>query len=201
MYALTDSSRPDLTRVSGPVAIPVPAYAAPPPAPQPGGSSLDTNDGRFVNASTQTGNYVWQVHTVDLAGYAAPKFYQIDTATRSVVRSAFFFGTPTSYDFNASIAANSDNDIFVTWSMTDPARGTFVQVRYAGFDHHDGPDYVLGPGHAAYTSPTHKYIVDWGYYSAVTIDPTNPRRAWLVNEDVVPGPTWGTRIVGIGFAP
>jgi hypothetical protein len=198
LYTLTDSGRPGAIKLTGPVAIPVPDYVAPPPAPQPDTSWLDTHDGRFINASTRTGDFLWQVHTINYVGYAAPKFYQINTATNTVVRSNFFYATATSYDFNASIAANSDNDVFVTWSVTDPARGTFVQVRYSGFDHNDGSSYELGPGAVAYTSPTFKYVVEWGY-SAVTLDPRNSRRAWLVNEDIVEGHTWGTRIVGIGF--
>jgi hypothetical protein len=161
---------------------------------------LDTLDGRFVNASTQTGDFLWQVHTINLVGYAAPKFYQINTATTSLVRSAFFFGTSTSYDFNASIAANGSNDIFVTWSMTDPARGTNAQVRFSGFDHNDGSSYNLGSGTAAFTSPNPYGGFRWGDYSAVTVDPVNPRRAWLVNEAVQASRDWGSRIVGIGFA-
>lgn len=201
LYTLTNSSRPNAIQLTGPVNIAVPAYSAPPPAPQPGTNAvLDTLDGRFVNASTQTGDFLWQVHTINLVGYAAPRFYQINTATHSVVQSAFFFGTSTSYDFNASIAANSSNDVFVTWSMTDPVRGTHAQVRFSGFDHNNGPTYVLGPGTAAFTSPTAYGGFRWGDYSAVTVDPVNPRRAWLVNEDVLANHDWGSRIVGIGFS-
>lgn len=101
-------------------------------------SRLRSAKRKLISTSTQTGNFLWQVHTINLVGYAAPKFYQINTATDTVVQSDFFYGTSTSYDFNASIAANSDNDIFVTWSMTDPARGTNAQVRSAGFDHNNG---------------------------------------------------------------
>jgi hypothetical protein len=201
LYTLTNSSRPNATQLSGPVNIAVPEYAAPPNAPQPGTSYfLPTLDSRFISASTQTGHFLWQVHTIDFLGYAAPKFYQINTATNTVVQSAFFYATRTSYDFNASIAANSNNDIFVTWSMTDPARGTNPQVRYAGFDRNTGSTVALGPGAAAYTSPTYKEFNAWGYTSAVTIDPRNPRRAWLVNEDVQRNHDWGSRIAGIGFA-
>jgi hypothetical protein len=184
LYTLLNSSRPNLIQLSGPVDVAVPAYSAPPPAPQPGTSAvLDTLDGRFVNASTQTGDFLWQVHTINLLGYAAPRFYQINTVTNTVVQSAFFFGSGTSFDFNASIAANSSNDIFVTWSLTDPPAGTQAQVRFSGFDHNDA--YVLGPGSAAYTSPASYGGGRWGDYSAVTIDPLNPRRAWMVNEDVL----------------
>jgi hypothetical protein len=201
LYTLTNSSRPNAVQLTGPVDIAVAPYSPPPPAPQPGTNIvLDTLDGRFVNASTQTGDFLWQVHTVNLVGYAAPKFYQINTATNAVVQSAFFFGTSTSFDFNASIAANSANDVFVTWSMTDPARGTNAQVRFSGFDHNNGATYVLAPGTAAFTSPTWFIGGRWGDYSAVTIDPRNDRRAWLVNESILPNHDWASRIVGIGFA-
>jgi hypothetical protein len=201
LYTLTHASRPNGIQLAGPVNVVVPAYLAPPPARQPGTSAvLDTLDGRFLNASTQTGDFLWQVHTVNLVGYAAPKFYQINTATHTLVRSAFFFGTPTSYDFNASIAANASNDIFVTWSLTDPARGTAPQMRFSGYDHNNGASYVLGPGTAAFTSPVSYGAFRWGDYSAVTVDPANPRRAWLVNENVQRNGDWGSRIVGIGFA-
>jgi hypothetical protein len=200
LYTLTNSSRPNAIQLAGPVNIAVPAYSVPPSAPQPGTTArLDTLDARFVNASTQTGNFLWQVHTVNLVGYAAPKFYQINTATNALVQSAFFFGTSTSYDFNASIAANGLNDIFVTWTMTDPARGTQAQVRLSGFDHNNGATYSLSPGIAAYTSPTWFNGGRWGDYSAVTVDPRNNRRAWLVNENVLANHDWGSRIVGIGF--
>jgi hypothetical protein len=200
LYTLTNSSRPNAIQLTGPVNVAVPAYTAPPDAPQPATTStLDTLDGRFVNASTQTGDFLWQVHTVNLVGYAAPKFYQINTATSSLVQSAFFFGTSTSFDFNASIAANSANDIYVTWTMTDPPRGTNAQVRFSGFDHNNGTTYSLSPGIAAFTSPTFFTGGRWGDYSAVTVDPRNTRRAWLVNEDVLTNHDWGSRIVGIGF--
>lgn len=201
LYALTNSSRPNATELTGPVDIAVPEYSVPPPAPQPDTDAvLDTNDTRFVNASTQVGDFLWQVHTVNLQGFAAPKFYQVDTAANALVQSAFFFGTATSFDFNASIAANEANDVFVTWSMTDPANGTHAQVRFSGFDHNDGTEYLLGPGEAAFTSPTWYGSVRWGDYSAATIDPRNSRRAWLVNEEILENHDWGSRIVGIGFA-
>jgi hypothetical protein len=200
LYALTNSSRPNAIQLTGPVNVSVPSYSAPPAAPQPGTSAvLDTLDGRFVNASTQTGDFLWQVHTVNLVGYAAPKFYQINTATSALVQSAFFFGTSTSFDFNASIAANSANDVYVTWTLTDPPRGTNAQVRFSGFDHNNGSTYSLSPGTAAFTSPTWFGNGRWGDYSAVTVDPRNSRRAWLVNEDILSNHDWGSRIVGIGF--
>jgi hypothetical protein len=199
LYTLTNSSRPNGMSLTGPVDVPVDPYEAPPSAPQPGTNAmLDTLDGRFVNASTQTGDFLWQVHTVNLVGFAAPKFYQINTATDSVVQNGFFYASGSSFDFNASIAANSDNDIFLTWTSTDPPAGTNAQVRFAGCDHNDGPA-VPGPGTATFTSPTSFGGGRWGDYSAVTVDPSNARQAWLVNEEVTATGDWGSHIDGIGF--
>jgi hypothetical protein len=199
LYTLTNSSQPNAISLTGPVDVPVDPYEAPPAAPQPGTNAvLDTLDGRFVNASTQTGDFLWQVHTVNLGGFAAPKFYQINTATNSVAQSSFFFASGSSFDFNASIAANVDNDVFLTWSSTDPPASINAQVRFSGCDHNDGPA-VPGSGTVTFTSPTSFGGGRWGDYSAVTIDPTNARQAWLVNEDIQPSGDWGSRIDQIGF--
>ena len=200
MYTLTNSSRPNATQLTGPVDVPADSYAPPPPAPQPGTTALlDTLDARFVNASTQTGDSLWQVHTIDYFGFATPKFYQINTTSATVVQSNVFYATSTSFDFNVSIVANIDNDVFLTWSMTDPAAGTNAQVRFSGCDHQDGP-CVPGPGMAVYTSPTSYGGFRWGDYSAVTVDPLNQRRAWIVNESISAAGDWSSRIARIGFA-
>jgi hypothetical protein len=212
LYALHDSSRAGIT-LTGPVDVPVGAYNMPLPAEQPAAcsgpaNSLDTSDSRFVNASTQVGDSLWQVHTIDIVGLPTPRFYQINTATNSVTQSGYFFAAgPSSYDFNASIAANSDNDVFVTWTSTDPSAGTNAQVRFAACDHNDGPTCVLGAGSALFTSATcltgdfdfrfgHQR---WGDYSAVSVDPSNPRQAWLVNEKINSAVDWGSRIGTVGF--
>ena len=199
LYTLTNSSRPNAINLSGPVDVPVDAYEAPPAAPQPNTNAmLDTLDGRFVNASTQVGDSLWQVHTVNLVGFAAPKFYQINTATDTVVQGGFFYASGSSFDFNASIVANVDNDVFLTWTTTDPPAGTNAQVRFSGCDHNDGPCFP-GPGTAVFTSQASFGGFRWGDYSAVTVDPSNPRQAWLVNEDITANGDWGSRIDAIGL--
>ena len=208
LYALQNSSQ--LPSLTGPISVPVSAYTAPPPAPQPGTNDpanlVDTSDGRFVNASTQTGNFLWQVHSVNLGGLPTPVYYQINTATNSVAQSGAFYASATSSDFNASIAASSENDAFVTWTSIDPPNGINAQVRYSGCDHNDGA-CVISAGTALFTSPT--FLADdfdpnfgmqrWGDYSAVTVDPLNDRQAWLVNEKIDANQDWGSHIGDIGF--
>jgi hypothetical protein len=85
----------------------------------------------------------------------------------------------------------------VTWTSTDPPAGTNAQVRFSAVDHTQ--PLVLGPGAALFTSTTFYTGGRWGDYSAVTIDPTNPRRAWLVNETIRATTHWGSRIGAIAL--
>ena len=170
---------------------------------QPGTTKLlDTSDSRFVNASTQSGNDLWQTHTIALGGFAAPKFYRLNTSTNTVSQSGFYFASATSDDFNASIAANDAGNCFVTWTSTDASAGKNAQVRLSG---KLSADAGIAAGPNAETSQTfYNASADnperWGDYSAVTTDPLNSANAWLVNEKVTGNRAiWGSRIVRFGF--
>lgn len=184
--------------------ITVPAYSVPPNAKQPGTSeTLDTSDLRFVNASTQVGDSLWQVHTINVNGLPKPKFYEFNTATNTVIQNGIISASATSNDWNASIAANANNDVYVTWSSTDPNAGINTQVRFSGRLHTD-PIGTISSGRVLFASPAfYNPSSDnperWGDYSAVTVDPKDPLRAWIVNEKIDSATVWGSRIGEIGF--
>jgi hypothetical protein len=201
-YTLENSSRPNgATLVAS--TIMVPAFSIPPSASQPGTAHLlATSDARFVNASTQNGDSLWNVHTINLSGFAAPRFYELDTATDTVIQSGDIFASDTSHDWNASIAANDVNDVYVTWSSTDPAAGTNAQVRFSGRQATDPPG-MIDAGTVLFTSPTFYspsagLVERWGDYSAVTVDPVDGT-GWIVNEKINDTTIWGSRIGNIGF--
>jgi len=185
--------------------IPVPTFWLPPYAIQPGTNQmLDTLDCRFENASTQVGNSLFQVHTVDYRGLATPRFYEFDTLNNRVIQSGIFYGSATSNDFNASIAANRFKDVFVTWSSTDNPNNVNAQVRVGGRLHTDPPG-VISNGSPLYSSATFltgepstwdPFVQRWGDYSAVSLDPADPSgaTAWIVNEYVLTNNLWGSRI-------
>ncbi|MCF6156638.1 MAG: hypothetical protein E3K36_15700 [Candidatus Brocadia sp.] len=185
-------------------AITVPAYSVPPSAKQPGTTeTLDTSDLRFVNASTQIGDSLWQVHTINVNGLPKPRFYEFNTATDTVIQSGIISASTTSNDWNASIAANTNNDVYVTWSSTDPNAGINAQVRFSGRLHTD-PINTISSGNVLSTSstfydPSTDNPERWGDYSAVTVDPEDPMRAWIVNEKINRSVVWGSRIGEIGF--
>ncbi|MEW6658733.1 MAG: hypothetical protein AB1424_08730 [Thermodesulfobacteriota bacterium] len=204
IYTLTNSTANPPT-LSTAVTIPVTAFALPPDAGQPGTiATLDTLDGRFVNVSTQIGNSLFQVHTINSGGYARPRFYEFDTVNRTVIQSGTFARSGTSHDFNASIAANQSKDVFVTWSATDPANSVQAEVRFSGRLHTDAAGVIPSPGSLLYGSATFYNVTGsgtqrWGDYSAVSIDPGDATglTAWIVNERILTTTTWGSRIGSI----
>ena len=207
-------------------AIDVPDYAVPPDAPQLGTTQLlDTLDRRFVNASTQVSDSLWNVHTINAGGFATPKFYQIDTegaGINTLKQSGFFFENgPSSHDFNASIAVNASGEAFVTWNTTDVANSTVAsrhnaRIRISGRQPADALG-VIPAGSSVFTSSALNPLTGntsstagiqrWGDYSAVSLDPSPGttagcganRRAWIINEKVNAAATWGSRIARIGF--
>jgi hypothetical protein len=202
-YAVTSTSRAFGTLVAAAVAVPVTSYSAPPDAHQPGTSNLlDSGDSRFVNASTQSGNDLWQTHTVAIGAFPVPKFYRINTSTNTVAQTGSFFASGNSDDFNASITANANGDCFVTYTSTNVNTGTNAQVRGSG---KLSAETGITAGPLAFTS-LHFYDASgdtterWGDYSAVTLDPADNNSAWYVNETSNDtGALWGSRIVKIGF--
>ena len=201
-YTVTNTSRAGIG-LTGPVSITIPSYSVPPSAHQPGTAKLlDTSDSRFVNASTQSGNDLWQTHTIALGSFPAPKFYRLNTSANTVSQSGFYFASGTSDDFNASIAANDAGNCFVTWTSTNASLGLNAQVRLSG---KLSADAGIAAGPNANTSATFYNASGdnperWGDYSAVTTDPSNSANAWLVNEKVtVNSAIWGSRIVRFGF--
>ena len=186
--------------------IAVPAYAVPPDAPQPGTTDLlDTIDNRFQNRSTQYGNRLWNVHTLALGSFAAPKWYELNTTTNSVVQSDTFFRSGTSDDFNPSLHARPDGTMFVSWTATDPSVNVNAQVRFSGRLPTDPLNTTNEPGQALFTSgtfynPSTSSVERWGDYSAVVDDDsTTLRRAYIVSEKINSSTVWGSRIGHIGF--
>jgi len=201
-YTATNTSRAGIS-LTAPANITVPSYSVPPSAHQPGTTKLlDTSDSRFVNASTQSGDDLWQTHTIALGGFPAPKFYRLNTSTNTISQSGFYFASSTSDDFNASIAANDAGNCFVTWTSTDASAARNAQVRLSGklsaaAGISAGPNAFISN---TFYHPSADNPERWGDYSAVTTDPLNSANAWLVNEKVnAGGLLWGSRIVRFGF--
>ncbi len=209
-YRLTNSSRPSHTELAMST-IPVPFYSIPPSAIQPGpgpgsGPTIDTLDARFVNASSQVGDSLFQIHAIRNPNLPFPRnelstlrWYEFDIATNVAIRYGETFASTTSSDWMASIAANLNKDVFVVWSSTDAyplPEGLNPQVRFSGAE---ATDLAIGPGSHLITSDSVYFMFPWGRYSAVTVDPEDPACAWIVGEKVINTFMWGTQIGQICF--
>jgi hypothetical protein len=208
LYRGTNLSNPANATLVLQANVPVPAYTAPPDAPQPGTAVLlDTLDRRFVNASSQVGDSLWNVHSIAVGGKARPKFYQIDTegaGANTIKQQGSFFAAAASHDWNASIAANALGEAFVNWSSVNASTGTNAQVRFSGRQPADALG-LIPAGSVLFQSPTFYQTARWGDYSAVSLQPNANgtcaanRRAWVTNQKTNGTKTWGTRIGRIGF--
>lgn len=205
--------------IAAPVNVPVPAYALPPDARQPGvPDRLDTLDARFQNASTQIGNQLLNVHTIAVSSRPRPKWYQINTSTNALTASGFVFETSDSDDFNPAVAgspvggtaANPIGRMFFTWSSTDVV-GSGQHHAAAKGSGRFATDSTTVTGGVTFAvaagpyNPSSAAVERWGDYSAVTIDPVAVsgcpvgQRAWLVNERHVSTTMWGSRIGRLGY--
>lgn len=195
-------------------------YSVPPDAPQFNQTRvLDTLDGRFQGPSTQyrnsDGNTVlWNVHTIDDNGFPTPAFDQIDATNNAILHAGFFYESDNSRDFNASIAANTNDEAFVVWNSTDPTAGTGHNARilFSGLQPGDAniaTGTALVTSRAALTGDTQTHGVEaWGAYSAVALDPTaqagacagaTNRHALIASEKILNRSNWGTEFALIGF--
>ena len=143
----------------------------------------------------------WQVHTIALSGFPAPKFYRLNTSTNALSQSGFFFQTGTSDDWNASITANTVGNAFVTWTSTDAPNSRNAQVVFSGKQNADTaiPAGMVGVTSSTFYNPSSDTTERWGDYSAITIDPSSTSKAWLVNEKINSTTVWGSQIMQVGF--
>ncbi len=132
---------------------------------------------------------------------------------KTLIQHGDFSRSGTSFDFNASIAANRHKDVFVTWTATDPNNPTpadqvNAEVRFSGRLHTDPTGVIPSPGSllaggssATFYNPAGDPVDSkrWGDYSAVSLDPADPSgaTAWIINEKILTNTTWGTRIGSI----
>ena len=199
VYTLEHSGRIP-PALSGPSTVSETAYTVPPNAAQPGtAATLDTLDNRFQNVSSQIGDDLWNIHSIAI-GPAAIRWYRINTVGMTNAQTGSFYSSVSSADFNPSIAANGSY-AFVCWSSTDSNNLVNAQIRWSG--KLDSETVINAPAWATlFTSPTYygtSGVQRWGDYSAISLDPSWPKAAWMVNEKINSTTTWGTRFGAVTF--
>ncbi|MEQ9236503.1 PEP-CTERM sorting domain-containing protein [Coleofasciculus sp. E2-BRE-01] len=183
--------------------IPITPFGFPPNANQPGSKpDLDSGDNRFSSNIILHNGAFWGVQTVNNAGRAALRWFQIDATTNLLLQEGLI-ADPNLDFYYGSIAVNDFNDVVIGFSGS--SENQFVSSYAAlgqtvgGVTTFDTP-MLLKEGVADYQRLDGIGRNRWGDYSATVIDPTDPFTFWTFQEFVSAEDQWSTQITELKIA-
>ena len=188
---------------------PIPAWSSSSGCWQPnaGNQRLDGLDGRFQSASIQSRFRIWNVHTVNVGGFARARAYKFWNNTTSSAAPTFVFTpfTQSNDDIcNPSFATGSGlgAPAFITATRTrfnEPGTGNATMIMFSGFNFTPNPNHwrydtiYASPGTFetdGFGTPcnnTSRGACRWGDYSSTQVDPLSLGRAYGWDQ-AIPGP-------------
>lgn len=194
------ATRPTLDTT--PPFVPMPPYAAPIGAEQPGPQqNLEIYAGSaFQSNIIQQNGTLWGVQTVQSAGRNALRWFQLDALTNALLQQGLI-ADPNLDFYYGSIAVNDFNDVMIGFngSGENQFASSYAVLGHTanGATRFDDP-LLLKAGAASY-----QVVLDgrnrWGNYSTTVVDPTNPRSFWTFQEFARSETEWGTQITQINF--
>lgn len=174
--------------------VPVAVFSDAPDAPALGGPALDTVDSRLMNAVYRNGS-IWTAHTVSGGGGAACRWYQLAEGSPFTVAQWGVVGDATRWHYFPSIAVNEQGDAVLGCSGSKASE--YASCYYAGRLVNDPPGQMSAPALLkAGIGPQNN--IDgfgrnrWGDYSLTTLDPSDNRTLWTVQEYADVSNIWGT---------
>lgn len=184
------------TRTVATTIIPVNFYPAILSAVQPGAAKLDIGFGSQLSSNViLQNNTMWGVQTVSDNGQAALRYFQIDADTNKVLQEGLI-KKPGLDLFYGSIAVNKSGEVVI--GFTGSGKSQFASayavagVTINGKTIFTDP-FILRQGTATYDR------FRWGDYSATTVDPSNSKSFWTVQEWASTMNLYGTQITEIRF--
>ncbi len=172
--------------------------SSPPNAPQLGGPSLDTLDGRPMNSVWINGS-IWTTNCISSGGRAGCRWYQVSTSSITVTQTGTV-DDPSLHFFAPSIAVNTNNDVAMGFSGSNASQ--FAGVYFTGRLSSDpagqmGVPVLYKAGEGSYDDGSGPR---WGDYSLTSIDPTDNRTFWTIQEYAGPtGSNWRTYIAQLAY--
>jgi ribosomal protein L24E len=170
----------------------------PPPAPQPTGPTIATNDDRLLSAVFQ-GGALWAagndacVPPGDTAPRACLRLIEAQISpTTATIAADMRFGEAGAYVYFPAVALDGAGDVGVAYTESSTSR--FASLVAAGIPAAGGvlaPTGVIAEGQGQYcdgTCPTDPATggLRWGDYSAAAVDPTNAGNIFLAGEYAAP---------------
>jgi S-layer homology domain len=153
---------------------------------------------------------LWADHTVctdvNCTGPTAVRWYQFNVTggnfpATPAQQQSWTNGNDGLWRWMPSIAVNGDGNTAIGYSASSPAR--FPSIRYAGrlvidaLNNLAQGEAIMTVGGGAQTDPSGR----WGDYSMTTVDPSDNKTFWHVNEyfPATAGASWFTRIGKFNF--
>ncbi len=154
---------------------------------------IDAGETGIMNAIFRNGK-IWCVHGGSLPGKIAPTptrvaafWYQIDPAAMPfpIVQTGVIDGGAGTFVIFPSIAANSSNDACIGFTRSDASR--YPEAAYTGRRSSDPigtmkPVQVIKAGESSYSKFFTGKRNRWGDYSNTSVDPTDDRTFWTIQE-------------------
>ena len=174
--------------------FPIDQVLQPPP-----GLTLDhmNRNGLATNLVIQN-NSLWGVQTVRDNGQAALRWFQVDLNTNKVLQEDLIKRPGLNF-FYGSIAVNKAGDVVIGFSGSGPSQFASAYA-VAGITRGGmtvfGDPMLLKQGVASYQDMRGNR---WGDYSATTLDPSNSKSFWTIQEWASGLSSWSTQITEIGF--
>jgi hypothetical protein len=174
-------------------------------APQLGANdNIDAGDSRMSGTPVIVNGKIWGVHTFDNAGIARSVVYRIDAATNTLeYEGAIPLADTDLWSYYPSIAVNELGQIAVAFSGSD--NSSFVSsYAIAGFfdgvNVNWGTEQLLRAGLGNYSRLDGIGRNRWGDYSAIQVDPNDPRRFWTIQEFASGTNEWQTQVTELIWA-
>lgn len=181
--------------------VPVVAFNTASDAPALGGPALDTVDSRLMNAVYRNGS-IWTAHTVSGGAGATCRWYQLAEGNPFTVAQWGAVGDATRWLYFPSIAVNQQGDAVLGCSGSKASE--YAGCYYAGRLVNDPPGQMSAPALLkAGIGPQNN--IDgfgrnrWGDYSLTTLDPSDHRTIWTVQEYADVSNIWGTWVGKLQF--
>jgi hypothetical protein len=170
----------------------LPQTSNPPPATQPNGPAINTNDDRLLSAVWQN-NALWATANDRCVPGGVPQSCMLlvhaTTAGTPAIVSAGLFGASGYDEYFPAVSLDQQGDAYVVGTLSSAS--TYPSVVAFGGPPTSAPfaGIYLWIGTGPYTGSR------WGDYSGAAIDPSDPDDVWVAGEyGTSTGANWGTAI-------
>jgi hypothetical protein len=207
LWKLTiDWGNPSASRMSGPTAVPVAAFAPAGSPTQPGGGQLSNLSDRLMYRLSYRRFADHESLMVDHSVYSSSRigmrWYEIrdPNGTPRVFQQGTYAPDGESR-WNGSLNMDHDGNIAMGFSVTSSQR--YPSVHYAGRLVSDPPGTMpQGEGSLVEGGGAQQGATRWGDYSSMSVDPSDDCTFWYTTQYIAasgPAPNWHTRIGSFRF--